>query len=55
MPVVQVVGIRPVLPLVSQLSHPWSDSAAETPVCSACLPGVIFVLRLVRIKRNLTE
>ena len=32
---------------------PRSNSAAETPVCSAPLAGVISVLRQVRIKRNM--
>ena len=32
-----------------------SDSAAETPDCSAPRTGNIFVLRLVRIKRDPTE
>ena len=34
--------------------YPPSNSEAETPDCSAYPPGVISVLRPVRIKRNLT-
>ena len=43
-------------PLVLLVSDhpPAAGSAAETPDCSAPRTGVIFVLRPVRIKRNLT-